>query len=134
MLNLRLFSFRAPQRDRESDQARLAAIRKTVRAAVTNAETELKVLRTRLESARQSAALYLTNLCNGNLEEFDRSELKSVESRLLVAEKRVKQLTDHLAALQKIESAVDTASISCQTPHDETIASLVGTAAKAESA
>jgi len=137
MLNLRLFDFRAPQRDRESDRARLAAICKTVSAAVTDAETELRGLRIRLESARQSAAMLFTNLENGNLEASSRSELKSVEVRLLAAERRVKQLVDHLATLQRIQSEVDAASSSCQTPpdlsNDKTVASMPEKHAKAES-
>jgi hypothetical protein len=138
MLNLKLFSFRAPQRDRESDRARLAAVHKTVSAAVMNAEAELKGLRTRLERARRSAALFFTNLENGNLEAADRTQRKSVEGRLLAAERRVKQLTNHLTALQRIRSAVDEVSSSCQFPPDvsdeNTAASLGETSAKVGSA
>jgi predicted RNase H-like nuclease (RuvC/YqgF family) len=135
MLNLGLFSFRAPQRDWESDQARLAVIRKALRAATTNAETELKGLRRRLESARRSAALLFTNLDNGNLEETNHSELKSVENRLLSAEKRAKQLVEHLAELRKIENVVDAAANSCQPPsrvrNDKAVEPLAETEAKA---
>jgi predicted RNase H-like nuclease (RuvC/YqgF family) len=109
MLNLGLFSFRAPQRDWESDQARLAEIRKALRATITDAETELKGLRKRLESARRSAALLFTNLDNGNIERADHFELKNVENRLRSAEKRARQLVEHLEALRNIENVVDMA-------------------------
>ena len=102
-----LFHFRSPQRDRETDQARLARIHQTARSAVTNAESELNGLRARLERARQSASLLLGNIDNGDREEASNSELRSVEERMLVAERRIMQLNDHLAALQRIETAVN---------------------------
>jgi hypothetical protein len=105
MLNFQ-FRFRSPQRDRESDRARLTRIQQNVRSAVTDAESEFNGLRARLEKARQSAAMLLENTDNGDREGAHKSELKTVEERLLVGEKRIGQLKDHLAALQRIESAV----------------------------
>jgi hypothetical protein len=106
MLNFR-FHFRSSQRDKETDQGRLAGILQTVRSAVTNAECELSGLRTRLEKARQSAAMLLGNdLDDGGRGEAQDSELKSVEDRLLGGERRMTELKAHLEALRRIESAV----------------------------
>jgi predicted nucleic acid-binding Zn-ribbon protein len=106
MLNF-LFRSRSPQRDRETDQARLARIHQTVRTCVTNAESELNGLRARLEKARQSASMLVGNVDNSEREQASRSELRSAEERLLAAERRIVQLKDHLAALQRIASAVN---------------------------
>ena len=106
MLNF-LFRSRSPQRDRENDQARLARIHQTVRTCVKNAESELNGLRARLEKARQSASMVVGNVDNGERDEARRSELRRVEERLLTAERRIVQLKDHLAALQRIASAVN---------------------------
>ena len=105
MLNFQ-FRFRASQRDKESDRGRLTRIHQTIRSAVADAERELNGLRTRLDKARQSAAMLLENADNGDRGAAHKSELKSIEERLLVGEKRIVQLKDHLAALQRIESAV----------------------------
>jgi hypothetical protein len=47
------------------------------------------------------------NVDNGERDEARRFELRRVEERLLAAERRIVQLEDHLAALQRIASAVN---------------------------
>jgi hypothetical protein len=106
MLNFQ-FRFRSAQRDRECDRARLTRFHQTVRSAITDADRELNGLRARLEKARQSAAMLLGNMESGDHNEGHDSKMRSVEERLLVAENRIVQLKEHLAALQRIASAVD---------------------------
>jgi chromosome segregation ATPase len=107
MLNFR-FRSRSSQRDQETDQARLAGVVQAVRSAVANAESELNGLRARLEKARQSAGMLLGNdMDNGDGGGAHESELRRVEEQLLGAERRIAELKDHLAALQRIESAVN---------------------------
>jgi predicted nucleic acid-binding Zn-ribbon protein len=106
MLNF-LFRSRSPQRDRETDQARLARIHQTVRTCVTNAESELNGLRARLEKAQHSASMLVGNIDNNEHDEASRSELRSAEERLLATERRIVQLKDHIAALQRIANAVN---------------------------
>jgi hypothetical protein len=101
------FGFRSPQRDRESDQTRLARVHQVVCSAVTDAESELNGLRGRLEKVRQSAIALVGTMENGDGEEGHKSKLKTIEERLLVAERRIVRLKDHIAALQRIESAVN---------------------------
>jgi len=101
------FRFRSPQRDKETDQARLAGIHHAARSAVTNAEHELSGIRARLEKARQTAAMLLGSLDSGGRDDAHGSELRGAEERLLVAERRMVQLKAHLAALQRIESALN---------------------------
>jgi len=100
------FRFRSPQRDTETDHARLARIHQAVRFAVTNAESERNGLRARLEKARQSAGLLVGNMDNGDRAGAAPSELINIKERLRVGERRISQLKDHLAALRRIESAV----------------------------
>jgi hypothetical protein len=106
MLNFQ-FRSRSEGRDRESDRERLMRIHQTVRSAVTDAERELDEFRGRLEKARQSAAMLLGNTETPDHDQAYESKLTLLEGRLLVAEKRIVQLKDHLAALQRIESAVN---------------------------
>ena len=101
------FRFRSTQHDAGFDRARLTRIHQTVRSAVKDAERELNGLRARLEEARQSAALLLANMESGDRDQSHDFKLKSVEERLLAAEKRIRELKDHLVALQRIESAID---------------------------
>jgi hypothetical protein len=99
--------FRTRDRDNETDKARLATIRQSVRSAISNAENELLGLQARLEHARQSAATFLATTGSRNDQELDENEPASVEVRLLAPEKRIEGLKHHLIALRRIESAVN---------------------------
>jgi hypothetical protein len=104
MFNFWLFNFRSPARDRESDETRLALIQQTVRSAITNAERELNGVRARLESARRSASLVANTRGLGG--EATDLQPRTVEERLVVGEKRIVQLKEHLAGLRRMESTV----------------------------
>jgi hypothetical protein len=99
------FRFRSRDRDRESDRARLASIYESVRSAISNVESELGGLHARLEHARQSAAT-LTTMGSRSEGKPDENGWAGVEIRLLAPERRVEELTHHLAALRRIENAV----------------------------
>jgi hypothetical protein len=101
------FRFRSGDRDKETDKARLARIHDGVRSAISNAEQELGGLQSRLEHSRQSAETLLTTTSSRNDDETDADGRASVEFRLLAPEKRVENLKKHLAALRRIESAVN---------------------------
>jgi hypothetical protein len=103
MFTLRLFRFRSPERNRETDNRRLALIQKAVRSALTDAEAEATGLRARILKARRSA-IFLVEQIEGKRPEPARDvELRSLEARLLTAESRLAELKNHIALLQKIE-------------------------------
>lgn len=105
MFNLRLFRFRSPERNRETDNRRLALIQKTVRSALADAEAEATGLRARILKARRSA-FFLVEQIEGRPPEPARDvELRILEVRLLTAESRLEELKDHIAVLRKIEDA-----------------------------
>jgi hypothetical protein len=107
MLIFRLLRFRSLQRDSETDQARLVLVKRTVRSSITNAQSELNGVRSRLKHARQLASLHQANIDNGHVEESHGSDLTGIQERLVAAETRVAQLMRHLAALHRIESIID---------------------------
>jgi hypothetical protein len=94
------FRFRSRDRDNGTDKARIATIHECVLSAILSAESELDGLRGRLEYARQAAAVFPTNT-DSNTEQAD------LVFRLLAPEKRMEELRDHVAALRRIESAVN---------------------------
>jgi hypothetical protein len=96
--------FRSRERDQETDRGRLASIRESVLSTISSAQNELGGLQARAERARQSAATLTTA---GKDEEFGRNERASSEIRVLAPERRIEELKDHLAALRRIESAVN---------------------------
>jgi hypothetical protein len=101
------FRFRSRDRDSETDKARLTRIHDGVRSAISNAEQELGGLQARLKHARQSAEMLLTTTGSRNDEEPDTNERANVEVRLFAPERRLEELKNHLAALRRIESAVN---------------------------
>jgi hypothetical protein len=96
--------FRSRERDQETDRGRLASIRESVLSTISSAQNELRGLQARVERARQSAATLTTT---GKDEEFGENERASSEIRVLAPERRIEELKDHLAALRRIESAVN---------------------------
>jgi hypothetical protein len=102
MFSLRVFRFRSLERNRESDERRIALIQKVVRSAVSDAETEATGLRTRLAKARRSVIFLNAQIDAG---EPDPSKLASLEQQILTAEQRLEQLKDHLLFLRSIEVA-----------------------------
>jgi hypothetical protein len=102
------FRFRSRDRDNGTDKARLATIHECVRSTIANAESELDGLRVRLEYARQAAAALLEKANGQNDKEHpEKTDQTSVEVRLIAPERRMEELRDHVAALRRIESAVN---------------------------
>jgi hypothetical protein len=104
VFSLRLFSFRSSERNQESDERRLAQISRAVRLAAVDAEAEARGLRARIAKARK-AAIFLTDIDGSRPNRTRRTKLKELEQLLLAAEARLAQLRDHLAHLQRIETA-----------------------------
>jgi hypothetical protein len=102
VFSLRVFRFRSLERNRESDERRIALIQKVVRSAVSDAETEATGLRARLAKARRSVILLNAQIDAG---EPDPSKLVSLEQQILTAEQRLEQLKNHLLFLRNIEIA-----------------------------
>jgi arylsulfatase A-like enzyme len=100
------FRFRSRDRDKDTDKARLARIHDGVRSAISNAEQELGGLQARLERSRQSAETLVTT-DNRDHADPEANGPASVQFRLLAPERRVEELKNHLAALRRIESAVN---------------------------
>jgi hypothetical protein len=98
------FRFRTRERDEETDRGRFESIRLSILSNILSAENELGGLRARLELARQSAATLTTT---GKDEDFGENERAGGGIRVLAPERRIEQLKGHLAALRRIESAVN---------------------------
>jgi hypothetical protein len=94
--------FRSLERDRETDQRRLAEICKAVRLASADAEAETKGLRVRIAKARRSS-IFLVDQSDGD--DPGPNARTKFTSGLLSAERRLAQLSDHLAFLRDIEIA-----------------------------
>jgi hypothetical protein len=105
MFSLRLFRFRSLERNRESDERRIAFIQKVVRSAVAEAEAEATGLRTRMAKSRRSVIFLVEHGESGGTDQSHRAELTSREARLLVGEQRLAQLKDHVEFLRSIEVA-----------------------------
>jgi hypothetical protein len=105
MFSLRLFRFRSLERNRESDERRIAFIQKVVRSAVAEAEAEATGLRTRMSKSRRSVIFLVEHGESGGTAPSHRAELTSLEARLLVGEQRLAQLKDHVEFLRSIEVA-----------------------------
>ena len=100
--------FRFRSRDNGTDKARIATIHECVLSAISSAESELDGLRARLKHARQAAAVFLANTTGQNDKDHpEGTDQTSVEVRLLTPERRMDELRGHVAALRRIESAVN---------------------------
>jgi DNA repair exonuclease SbcCD ATPase subunit len=91
------FSFRSPERDRETDERRFGLVRMTVRSAIGDGEIEAKGLRARIAEARRSAMFLVGH--DGPAS----TALKTRDEQLRTIEQRLAQLEDHLTALRKLE-------------------------------
>jgi chromosome segregation ATPase len=99
----RLFRFRSPDRDQETDKRRLAPVQKAVRRAVAQAEVEVSGLRTRIAKARASVTALLAQIEDGDPDPAHRSQLTIIEQRLREGERRLAQMKQHLARLRELE-------------------------------
>jgi hypothetical protein len=106
MFGLRIFGFRSLERDRTTDERRVALIQKIVLSAVAEAEAEAKRLRVRISKVRSSAIFLVEQVDDHEADPTRRAELTSVEKHLVANERRLAQLKDHFAFLRKIEIAV----------------------------
>ena len=103
MYVFRLFSFRSPDRDRETDSRRIALVQRAVRSAIKDAEAEVIGLRTRIAKARTSVTSLLAQIEDGDAGAGCRAELNNVEQRLLSGERRLAQMKEHLELLRELE-------------------------------
>jgi hypothetical protein len=103
MWSFRLFRFRSPYRDQETDKRRLAVVQKAVRSAVADAEAEVKGLQTRVAKARTSVTCLLASIEDGDSDPVWRAQLTNDEQRLLVGERRLTQMKEHVARLRELE-------------------------------
>jgi chromosome segregation ATPase len=99
----RLFQFRSPDRDQETDKRRLVPVQKAVRRAVAEAEAEVSGLRTRIAKARASVTSLLAQIEDGDPDPAHRSQLTNIEQRLREGERRLAQVKQHLACLRELE-------------------------------
>jgi hypothetical protein len=98
--------FRSLERDRTTDERRVALIQKVVLFAVAEAEAEAKGLRVRISKVRSSAIFLVGQVDDHEPNPTRRADLTSVEKHLLANERRLAQLKDHLAFLRSIEIAL----------------------------
>jgi len=99
--------FRSADRDRETDERRLAAIKNAVREALVAAEREKSALGQRLEQARTRATI----LAGTDTYEHDTrlpekaAGLAESEAEMSRAENRLLDLDRHISKLKRIERA-----------------------------
>jgi predicted DNA-binding ribbon-helix-helix protein len=107
MFGLRRFRFRSPERNRQTDERRLARIKGVVRSAVLEAEAEFKGLRIRVAKTRSSVVSLLAQVEERDPDPACRAELTNLERTLLAGERSLAQLDDHLTVLRKLERRLD---------------------------
>jgi hypothetical protein len=103
MLGRGLFQFRSTGRNRENDERRIAFVRKALRTAVADAESEAAGLQARLEKLRTSVTILVARIEDGDPNPARRAELTNLEGRLRVGELRLARLRGHLTQLQRLE-------------------------------
>jgi hypothetical protein len=101
MYGLRVFRFRSLERDRETDERRIALIQRAVRSAVADAEAEAVGLRDCIAKTRRSAICLVEQRDSDDF--HHRAKLTCIEQQLLVSEQRLVRLKDHLLFLRDIE-------------------------------
>jgi hypothetical protein len=99
--------FRSSDRDRETDQRRLATIESAVREALVAAEREKSVLGQRLEQARTRATILAgTDTYEHETRLPERTAgLTESEAEMTRAENRLLDLERHISKLKRIEGA-----------------------------
>jgi hypothetical protein len=86
MFGLRRLCFRSPERNRETEERRLARIKGVVHSAVSEAEAELKGVRTRVARTRRSVMSLLAQVEEREPDPACRVELTNLERTLLAGE------------------------------------------------
>jgi hypothetical protein len=107
MFGLRRFRFRSPERNRDTDERRLARIKVVVHSAVFEAEAESKALRIRVARTRRLVMSLLAEVEDRDPEPACRAELTNLGRTLRAGEQSLAQLEDHLTALRKLERRLD---------------------------
>lgn len=100
--------FRSADRDRETDEQRLAAIASSVRQALEAAQQEKSALAQRLDEARTRATILAgtdTYEHEARLPEKT-AELAESEAEMSRAEGRLLDLDRHISKLQRIEGVI----------------------------
>jgi hypothetical protein len=103
------FRIRSAARDESADAKRLAVIERSLRKVIADAEVERNGLNQRIRDAKDQAGMLIGN---DTYEYMDREaateqELSISEQNLLAAEKRMRQLSAHIAHLQRVLEALD---------------------------
>lgn len=103
------FRFRSAVRDESADTKRLGVIERSLRKVIAEAEAERNGLKRRIQDAKNHAGMLIGN---NTYEYMDREaateqELSISEQNLLAAEKRMRQLSAHIAHLQRVLAALE---------------------------
>jgi hypothetical protein len=105
MSSVREFRFRSPERNRETDERRIALIQEVVSSAVADAAAEATGVRARIAQAQRSLIFPVERVPRSEGDENRRADLTRLEQQLLAAEVRLLELRDHLAFLRNLEFA-----------------------------
>jgi hypothetical protein len=105
MSSVREFRFRSPERNRETDERRIALIQEVVSSAVADAAAEATGIRARIAQAQRSLIFPVERVPRSEGDESRRADLTRLEQQLLAAEVRLLELRDHLAFLRNFEFA-----------------------------
>lgn len=102
-MQLRLPRFRSPVRDQATDEARAQPIKAAIEYAIRDAKQEIDGLSARILVIRsEAAAVYDSYDDIGEREKRDEERISAVESRLLGAEARLRNLMEQLSKLQRL--------------------------------
>jgi hypothetical protein len=97
--------FRSMERNRETDERRIALIQEAVSAAVADARAEAAGLRDRIARERRSLISIVEESDSGVPGPSHSSDVVTLEQQILAAEQRLQELRDHLASLRNLEFA-----------------------------
>jgi hypothetical protein len=102
------FRIRSAARDESADTKRLGVVERSLRKVIADAEVERNGLNRRIQDAKTQTAMLIGN---DTFEYMDREaateqELSISEQSLMAAEKRMRQLTAHIAHLQRVLATV----------------------------
>jgi hypothetical protein len=92
MFGYQLIKFYMTQRAQGTDERRIAVVQKVLRSAVADAEAEATGLRKHIARTRTSVAMLLAQIEDGDPNATCRTELKHLEQRLRVRERRLERL------------------------------------------
>jgi hypothetical protein len=99
-----LFKVRSSQRDKQTDQERVASIAQAINSAIASADKERSALSVRVKNAQDLAGLAAGNDSDEYLtrESKDTLRIAGYEQQFMAGHKRIEELNGHIASLNAL--------------------------------